>query len=410
MLGGVDARQMGKRLEADLSERVADAHRESSATPTEVAAARTSFQGQIAKINSTDAALRVIDENILSQAIATSGTQFADRPLIRAQLLQSIGQTYSKLGLLDRAEPPLLRAIALDDSVGRPGATQALASMRQLANVYSAQGRSGAAESLFKATLEGQRRSLGPQDPEVLQTMDDMAVLYTDNERYAEAESLYRIVLPAMRRTKGAEDPRTLACLSNYAWTLISQDKFAEAESLAVLAVRLKRKVLGNENKETMDSANNLAVLYVRSGRPELALPLYLEDYDTSRKLLGDEHPDVLVSMTNLGRLYNRMKRFPEAEAILRRSVATTRKVMPPGFIGLGITLLAHSEALVGLGRDREAEPDAMEAYGILRGLRGEHDPGAQRAVHVLVSVYEKTGRPALAAKWRGKLVQEPRS
>jgi hypothetical protein len=79
---------------------------------------------------------------------------------------------------------------------------------------------------------------------------------------------------------------------------------------------------------------------------------------------------------------------------------------MPPGFIGLGISLLAHAEALAGLGRGRDAEPDALEAYRILSALRGPADPGAQRAVKLLVDVYEKTGRADAAAKWKGKLAE----
>ena len=404
MLGGVDARRMGRRLEEDLADRVANAHRDAHATPAEAEAARGAFEAEMARINTTDAALRVIDENILSQALATAAGQFAGRPRLQAQLLASIGETYFKLGLLERADTTLARALPLFGA--RAHDPQALATTRALADVYAAQGRAGEAESLYTLAIAGQRQVLGAGDPEYLRSLDGLAVLYTDGERYPAAESLYAIVLPAMRRLKGVEDPATLSCLSNYAWALISNDKYSQAESLAVLAVTLERKVLGSENPQTMDAVNNLGVLYVRSGRPELAEPLYREDLATSRRLLGSEHPDVLVSMTNLGRLYNRLNQYAQAEPILREAVATTRKVMPPGFIGLGISLLAHAEALAGLGRDREAEPEAIEAFKILSALRGAADPGAQRAVKVLVKVYGETGRPDAAAKWKGRLVE----
>jgi len=406
MLGGVDARRMGRRLEEDLADRVAEAHRESHASAAEAEAARRAFEAEMAHINSTDAALRVIDENILAQAITTAEGQFAGRPRLQGQLLGSIGETYFKLGLMERADTTLERALSLYDTRDRSHDPRALATTRALADVYASQGRSGEAESLYTIAIAGQRQVLGTDDPEYLRSLDGLAVLYTDGERYPAAESLYAIVLPAMRRLRGIEDPQTLSCLSNYAWALISNDKYSQAESLAVLAVTLERRVLGSENPQTMDAVNNLGVLYVRSGRPELAEPLYVEDLATSRRLLGSEHPDVLVSMTNLGRLYNRLKQYAQAEVILREAVATTRKVMPPGFIGLGISLLAHSEALAGLGRDRDAEPDALEAYRILSALRGPADPGAQRAVKLLVDVYEKTGRADAAAKWKGKLAE----
>jgi serine/threonine protein kinase len=390
MLREIDPRRMGRLLAADLDERVAGAD----------SAHSRPFRAAMDRINTTDAALALIDQNILAQAIATAGTRFHDRPQIHAQLLSSIGDTYQQLGLLDRAEPPLKQAIAL---YGRDAAPRLVAT-RILAGVYEAQGRTRESESLYVATLAEQKALLGPDHPEVLQTMDGLAVLYTDLERYAAAESLYAIVVPAARRVLGAEAPQTLSTLGNAAWALTSDGKYEQAESLGVQVLALRRKVLGNETRETMNAANNLAVLYVQTGRPELAVPLYEEDLATSRKLLGDDHPDVLVSMTNLGRLYIRMKRFDRAEPILRQAVAKTRRVMPPGFIGLGISLVAHSEALVGLDRRREAEPVALEAYRLLHALRGDDDRGVIRTLQVLVDVYEGTGRGAQAAQWKAKL------
>ena len=390
MLREIDPRRMGRLLAADLDERVAGADSAHSAA----------FRGAMERINTTDAALAVIDQSILAQAIATAATRFKDRPRIHAQLLSSIGDTYQQLGLFDRAEPPLREAIALP---GGDAATR-LVTMRILAGVYEIQGRTREAESLYVATLAGQRALLGPDDPEVLQTMDGLAMLHVDVERYAAAESLYAIIVPASRRVLGAEAPQTLSVLGNAAWALTSDGKFAQAESLGVLVLALRRKVLGNENRETMNAANNLAVLYVQTDRPELAAPLYEEDLATSRKLLGDEHPDILVSMTNLGRLYNKMKRFDRAEPLLRDAVVKTRRAMPPGFIGLGISLLAHSEALVGLDRRHEAEPDALEAYRILHALRGDDDRGVVRTVQVLVDVYEGTGRTEQALRWKARL------
>jgi len=384
MLREIDARHMGRLLAADLEKHVDD----------------KAFREAMERVNTTDAALTLIDQSILTQAMATAATRFKDRPRIHAQLLSSIGDTYQQLGLYERAETPLREAIALhgDDKAPR------LVTMRILAGVYEVQGKMREAESLYVATLAEQRKLLGPDHPEVLQTMDGLALLDVDLERYAAAESLYAILVPASRRVLGAEAPQTLSVLGNAAWALTSDGKFAEAESLAVLTLALRRKVLGNDHRETMNAANNLGVLYVQTDRPELAVPLYEEDLAASRNLLGDEHPDVLVSMTNLGRLYNKMKRFDRAEPVLRQAVASTRRVMPPGFIGLGISLLAHSEALVGLNRRREAEPDALEAYKIIHALRGDDDRGVRRTVEVLVDVYEGTGRMDQASKWKARM------
>lgn len=405
MLGGIDAPRMAQGLEADLEARLASGVRDAGGSPRDTAAAVASLRSHLARINTTDAALRVIDANILATAIETAATQFADRPTIRAQLLSSIGETYFRLGLYDKARPPLLTARALYDSASGPSAPATLQVVGALATLNLAQGRLEEAEALFQQALAGQRRRGKAGEVEANHVMSDLGLFYLDSGRPAMAESVLTLALAERTRLAGEKDRFTLTVMSNLAWVLNQEEKYARAESLMSHALALRREVLGSDNAETMTTVNNLAVIYVRSGKPEMAEPLYREDLETSRRLLGDEHPDVLVSMTNLGRLYNAQKKYADAEAILRRALVTTRKVMPPGFIGLGITALAHSEALIGLGRFAEAEPELLEAYPVLHAEGGDAHPGVQRCVSSLVTVYENTGRPAQAATWKRKLV-----
>ena len=85
-------------------------------------------------------------------------------------------------------------------------------------------------------------------------------------------------------------------------------------------------------------------------------------------------------------------------------ALATSKKVMPPGFFGTGVTMLAYGEALVGLGELQEAEPQLRGAHDILLPLMGPHDPGVQRSVVALVHVYERTGQVNQEARWRQQI------
>ncbi len=405
MLGGIDALTMARRLEADLAARVATSLREDGRSEAAVAAGVASLRAHLAEINTTDAALRVLDENVLAAAIDAAAVQFPDRPRIRAQLLSSIGDTYFKLGLFDKAEPTLVTARALYDSLDGAGHTSGLRVAQQLGALFVSQGRVPEAEPLYVAALAGHRRTFGDGSVDVVRAMNDLGLMYTEDGRSTSAESLLTLTLAAQRRLAPVDDRFTFTVMHNLAWARNQAGDYAGAESLAVGAMEGRRRLFGPEHPETMQSLNNLAVIYARSGRPEKAEPLYLLDYEVSRRALGEEHPEVLVSMTNLGRVYNRLGKFAEAEAILRRSLASTRRVMPPGYVGIGITQLALGEALVGLDRPREAEPELLGAHAILRALSGDDgDPGVQRAVKALVGVYETTGRPGDAARWRDKL------
>jgi serine/threonine protein kinase len=404
MLGEIDVAKMGRGLTDDLAARLAAGLAERGASPAEAQASVAAFRKQLAQINSTDAALQVLDTNILSRAIEASATQFATRPLVRAQLLRAIGDTYFKIGLYDRAEPPLLTSRALYDSLLGPTADQTLASMRSLGGLYMNMSRVDEAESLLTHVLRERLKRHGMKNHDALGSMDDLVVLYTDMQRFAEAESLGAIALRECRALKGDEDKFTLTIMANYAWALTQDGKFGEAESLAVKALAGRRKVLGNEDAETMTSANNLGVLYRQMGRDDAAEPLFREDYEMTRRLLGDDHPDLLVTMTNLGRLYCARGKFAEAESLLAKTVATSKRVMPAGFFGTGISLLSYADALIGLGRYRDAEAPMREGHDIVLALTDPHDRGVQHATRALVDIYERTGRPAEAAKWRAKV------
>ena len=402
MLMGVDAEAMGHGLTEDLASRLQKSLAEQHTPPAEVAASVARFRASMGAVNTTDAALHVMDRDILARALAAANVQFATAPQLRATLLNSIGETYHKLGMFDRAEAPLATSRALLDSVLGPQSRQSLEATRQLGSLYVDEGRAAAAESLLVVALHGQQKAFGLADTDVVATVNILGVLYGDGGRLGAADSLYAQVLPAYRARWGEENPHALTLLNNYAWTLAQEGKNALAESLGTRSLALHRKVLGNNNAETMAALNNLAVLYKHMGRLDAAEPLYLEDYETSRRMQGDEHPDVLVSMTNLGGLYNAKKEYAKAEPLLAKALASSRKVLPPGFPGTGMTLIAHAEALVGLGRYREAESELTEARGILIPVLGPDSGPAQRAARVLADVYDHTGRAPLAVAMRG--------
>ena len=84
MLGEIDVARMGRSLTDDLAARLGAGLAERGESPAQVQASVAAFRRQLAQISSTDAALQVLDTNILSRAIEASATQFATRPLVRS--------------------------------------------------------------------------------------------------------------------------------------------------------------------------------------------------------------------------------------------------------------------------------------------------------------------------------------
>ena len=59
----------------------------------------------MARANTTNFALEVIDRNILARAAATIEKEFAEQQLVRAALDQTVADTYREIGLYEAAMP-----------------------------------------------------------------------------------------------------------------------------------------------------------------------------------------------------------------------------------------------------------------------------------------------------------------
>ncbi len=407
MLSEIDPNQMGTDLAASLDERLRTALHDGGASEAEITRALASFDEGLKQINTTDVALGVIDRNVLTHALTTAETRFAKRPAIRAQLRQSIGETYFSLGMMDRAEATLISTAALCDSLYGSDSKASNDARQSLVMVYVMSSNAEKAEPLLRRILAHNTKALGPEDSLTLAAVNDLGVIYTDIGKFHEADSLFTEILPVVRRRFGDNDRVTLTAMGNYAWLLTQMGPDAKAESLAVAVLAGRRKVLGEHDPQTMQSVNNLAVLYNRTNRPDLAQPLIEEDYEVTRQALGEEHPEILPTMTNLGKVYLAQGKNDEAVRMLEKAANTSRKVMPPGFFGTGITLQAYGAALAAVGRNADAERAYTDAYDILLPAMGPDDPTVGKCVDGLVALYEKEGRTKDAALWKSRAAKE---
>ncbi|TPW10312.1 MAG: serine/threonine protein kinase, partial [bacterium] len=254
MLSGIDPARMGIVLSDDLRSRLSSALLEEGAAPRDIESRTRAFDADLSRISMTDAALQVIDANILTRALAAVDARFKDQPLIRAGLLQSIGDTYSILGLLPEADSTLRAAQHLYAEQLGPASMKAIDVASSLASLHAAGGEFDKADPLLLAVVDARRRTLGADDPKTLTALGALALSYADQERGAEAESLYTIAMTGMIRKLGEEKKETLDIMNNYAWFLFEERRFAEAESLGTRTLSIRRRVLGDDHPDTQDS------------------------------------------------------------------------------------------------------------------------------------------------------------
>ncbi len=399
----------------------------------------------LAGIDFTGLAMTMLRANFFEPSRRAIESRFADQPLVRASLLQSLAQTIDRLGLFEIACEVQEQSRAIMVEQLGPDHQKSLNAANNLGLLLMHQGRYEEAEAILTDTLTREEALFGAEHPETLATYDNMGLLMQEYGRLDEAEPYFRKSLDGHTRLFGEDDPKTLAALNNLGGLYESQAKSEEAGVYFQRALEGSRKSLGNDNERTLSSINNVGVNLKLRGKLDEALPYYLEALDGRRRVFGEGHPKTIRSLNNLGGLYRAMGKLEEAEGVYRDSLAqyrrtigsehpdaiigmnnlgavlrdrgkleesealgaeaikASRKTFPPGHWILAAFLSQHASTLIELGRFEEAEPEAIEANAIMLAAFGPDHPRTQGTSGLVESLYTRWAEadPAIAADER---------
>ena len=98
----------------------------------------------------------------------------------------------------------------------------------------------GDGEVLLRLTLEGRKKTLGPDHPDTLLNMVHLGDTYFLRGRIADAEDLYRQSLIGLERVLGANHSETLRSITNLGHALVALGKEDEAEVILQRAVEFR--------------------------------------------------------------------------------------------------------------------------------------------------------------------------
>jgi len=208
-------------------------------------------------------------------------------------------------------------------------------------------------------------------------------------------------------------------------------------------ALEMNRRIFGEEHSIVAGNLKGLAQLESHAGQPNRAAELFAESLSVFEATLGRDHPQAVGALYELalfthhelkdptqaeplyrravksyeavegsaghsnlaflladhGSALNDLDRYVEAEPLWRRSLEIRQR---RGFgdteIGAGVRL-GLADALVGQGRDLQAEVQYQEAWKILQEDPGLDDPETRRAGRGLLQVYQRTQRPDAAVE-----------
>lgn len=317
-----------------------------------------------------DRGSKVTARELLDTGAAKIRTELRDEPLVRAELLTTMGRAYSGLGLYDSARR--LTGEALGERLRRLGRDDpdTLHSQIAYANVLYLSGDYAAAEQAFHEAGSIAARVYPDGNLERTRASVGLADVLTARGRPAQAQAIYERALAELRESHGDAGRDRVAAWSGLGSALYFQSRLPEAQAAFQQALDLGEKVLGPNHAKVAETINNLGSLAYQQGDYPRAHRLWDEALPRYRAIYGPAHPEVASVLNNLGRVALVERRFGEALGLLQEALAIDQQFKDPAHDDLILPLNSLGMAHMGLGQYDAAAADFDRALRIAR----QHD------------------------------------
>jgi eukaryotic-like serine/threonine-protein kinase len=381
-LGGIDVPLMALRLREDLLHETQSAAEHSGLDTATVKARLAELQRLVTGVDFTGMALHTLQVNVLERALKAIHTQFADQPVVKARLLQSVADTAAALGLLKLAVAPQAEALEIRRAQLGDDDPNTLASIHAAATLAGDLGHNEEAERLFDEAIAGRRRVLGEDAPATLESISGLGTLRYYQGRYKEAAAAFRQALEGQRRALGEDDKDALSSLRSLGFAMLGLGRVDQAVEYQRQAVAICRRTRGEDDPETITSLNALATAlqwqndWSESERIEREVLAY------RRRVLGSDHPDTLATMSALGLDLQREGKLHEAEAVLREALERQVRVLGGDSQQALQTAGRLGVVLYDQGRYGDAEPLYRAALDGRRRVLGPDHPDTIVAIN----------------------------
>jgi eukaryotic-like serine/threonine-protein kinase len=266
--------------------------------------------------------------DLLERGLRRIDRDLTGQPLLRATLLNTLGQTYLSMGQHSRASALLDSALVLRRKHLGPSPDVAQA-MTDLGWVEALEGRHLRAESLYTEALATQRRFLGERHEDVAATLSRMAGMLQQRGDFEASEQVYLQALELMRELYRTPHPAYAGALQHLALLLWETGRYDEAEPLMEQALRVQRTLRGPAHPDLALLLNDYAMLLQNQGRPEQADTVYREALAMQRQLFGSEHPQLVYTLVNLSTVVDDHD-LAEADDLTAEALQIARAIFEP--------------------------------------------------------------------------------
>jgi tetratricopeptide (TPR) repeat protein len=310
-----------------------------------------------------------------------------------AQILNKLALIYMKQGFYEKAEPLLVKSLAIREKrLGLWHQEVALA-LNNLAYLHRSNGTPSKAESLYIRAANINEKLLGPEHPETVSVIFNLAAIYSDQGNYSMAKKLYSRVLAAREKLLGADHVDTASALNNLALAHEAEDEFDKAELLYTKALEIHIKRLGPEHAEVAVNLNNLGFLYIRQGEYAKAEKMLAQAIKIKETVYGINHASTSASMNVLGQLYAKKGEYKKAEQLIAKSLSVREKILGPRHLDTAQSLSALASLYSDIGSYEKAEKLFARSQAIFEQTLGLNHSETVTSLNNQGILYFRQGR-----------------
>ena len=267
-----------------------------------------------------------------------------------------------------------------------------------LGNMYQKLGKYDQADSLLRSSLDRRKSIAGPDSADVAQGLVSLGALRLDQGQLAEAERLVREGLAIDQRRLSPQDPSRTKAES--ALGRIQEERGAYNDAVKTLDETIRLQSANNENTTDLsESINELATAHYYLGHLALADSLYRRGLAMDRQLYGAVHPRVADDFYDMGLVQHDLGNNRQAEQDYRQALAIKESWYGKEHPDTALIMAAVGQSLIYQGKYDEAAGILQDALGIQERIFGKVHPQVAMGLNVLGVLELRRGHFAEAEK-----------
>lgn len=254
---------------------------------------------------------------VLNRGVQQIKTQLKDEPTVRGELTTTLGEVYTRLGLLQEGTQLLIEAQSLPERSPSLAVRQAAA----LGEANFERRDLPAAIASLTYALALLERTPQPEAQLRQRVLAALADVYLAQTEYTAARHTYQ---QAGNVAVGDSNPSLVARVAEgLAQCDLFEKNYDSAQLGLEQALAAQLAATGELHPRTAEILNELGSLAYLRGHRDAAAKYFRRTIEIERRVLGERHPDLAVTRNNLARMLLEKRQFAESRSLLREALAT---------------------------------------------------------------------------------------